>query len=444
MAASSAEHRKLERIFAILDSDKSGVIERRDFELLAATVAESRNQSEGSPEAEALRATLVQRFERMAAQVDADGNGEVTFDEWLAYNESNPSDEELERIIDQTVFGAFASDNNAGVHPDVMAALNRVNVGYAGAYGHDLQTRQAVGAIRDAFGDAAVYFVFNGTAANVLGLKAVTRSWESVLCAASAHIATDEAAAPENYLGCKIIAIPTPDGKLTVPLIERHRVAFDGVDRHNPTRVVSISNPTELGTLYTPEEVRAIADCCHEHGMLLHLDGARIFNAAAALDTDLKALTSGAGVDVFSLGGTKNGMMMGEAVLFFDRSLSEHFMYMQKQAMQTLSKMRFIAAQFQALLERELWLANARQANAMARLLAESVAELPGLTLDQPVYANGVFVKVDPELLPRLQNEAHFYVWDPDRGVVRWMTSYDTNEDDVRNFVRIVRRAIEA
>lgn len=442
MSLSSAEHRRLARIFTILDSDKNGVVERRDFELLASTVAESRNWPEHGPEAAALKDTLVARFEHMLAHVDGDADGIVTFAEWCAYNGSNPPDAELGRIIDQTVFGAFASDNNAGVHPDIMAALERVNVGYAGAYGHDLQTRQAVTAIREAFGDCQVFFVFNGTAANVLGLKAVVRSWESVLCAASAHIATDEAAAPENYLGCKIIAVPSRDGKLTVPLIERHSVGFDGIDRHNPTRVVSISNPTELGTLYTPDEVRAIADHCHANGMLLHLDGARIFNAAVALDAELKDLTSGAGVDLFSLGGTKNGMMMGEAVLFFDQRLSEHFMYLQKQAMQTLSKMRFIAVQFQALLENDLWRANAAQANRIARLLGEEVAALPGLALDQPVYANGVFVKVDPELLPRLENEAYFYVWDPARGVVRWMTSYDTTEDDLQNFLRIIRRVI--
>ena len=443
MTEADLERRKLERIFAIVDSNKSGTIEQEDFAQLADVVAEGRHWPLDGAEAKALRQTLVGRFDHMRSVMDRDLNGVVTLAEWLRYNASHPPDAALDRILEQTVFGAFASDNNAGVHPAILEALTRVNVGYAGAYGHDLATRQAVATIREQFGDCDPYFVFNGTAANVLGLKAVTSTWHSIVCAHTAHIATDEAAAPERYLGCKLVIVRTPDGKLTVPLIDQHRVRYDGIDRHNPTRVVSITNPTEYGTVYTPAEVRAIADYCHANDILLHLDGARIFNAAVATGATLRELTSGAGVDVFSLGGTKNGMMMGEAILFFDRQLGKHFMYLQKQAMQTLSKMRFIAAQFHALLEDGLWHRNAKQANDMAKLLGAGVAELPGLELDQPVTANGVFVRVPPHLIPRLESEAYFYVWDPARGVVRWMTSYDTTEEDVRSFLRLVRRIVE-
>jgi threonine aldolase len=442
MSLSRADVHHLRRTFAVLDADKNGHIERADFQRLAHLVSEGRRWAHDDPRALELEANLLARFEQLRTGMDHDQDGVVTLDEWLRWHDDRGDLEDLDRLLDQTVFGAFASDNNAGVHPAIMEAMQRVNVGYAGAYGHDLHTREAIDTIQATFGDADVYFVFNGTAANVLGLRAVTQTWHSVLCATTAHIATDEAAAPENYLGCKLLCVPTPDGKLTVDLVRAHRVAYDGVDRHNPTRVVSISNPTEYGTLYTPAEVRALADYCHAHDMLLHLDGARIFNSAAAQEVSLRALTSEAGVDVFSLGGTKNGMMMGEAILFFDRSLSRHFMYVQKQAMQTLSKMRFIAVQFQALLRGDLWLRNASQANGMARRLAAAVADIPGLVLDQPVYANGVFVRVPPEHIPRLQSEAYFYVWDPSRGVVRWMTSYDTSEEDVEIFARLVRRVV--
>ncbi len=436
------EEREFRRAFALIDTDKSGTIEEADFEILADAQARGRRWPLGGEDHLALRAVFEERWARLAG-ADVDADGRVTLDEWLAFCASGALDGEIDRIIEQTVFGAFASDNNAGVHPEILAAIERYNVGYAGAYGADIFTARAVDKIRRVFGDCEVFFVYTGTAANVLGLKAVTASWQSVLCPTTAHICNNEAAAPESFLGSKLIGVATPDGKLTVPLIDGHRVP-DGVPDHlNPTRVVSITNPTEVGTTYQPEEIRAIADYCHDHGMLLQLDGARIFNAAIATGASLKALTSGAGVDIFSLGGTKNGMMMGEAVVFFDQSLSESFVYLQRQAMQTLSKMRFIAVQFEALLSNDLWLRNARQANEMAELLGARVAATPGLELDQPVCANGVFVRLSPEVLERLQYEAYFYVWNPAHHAVRWMTSYDTTREDVESFMAIIERLLD-
>lgn len=337
---------------------------------------------------------------------------------------------------------AFASDNNAGVHPEVLAALAAANDGHARSYGHDPLTEQAREVFRHHFGPAAdAWFVFNGTAANVLGLAAVTRPHEAIICSDGAHINVDECGAPERFTGCKLIPVRCPDGKLRPadlpPLLhgigDEHRVQ---------PRVVSITQATELGTVYTAAEIRALADAAHAHRLLLHLDGARLANAAVSLGLPLRALTTDAGVDLLSFGGTKNGLLGAEAIVFPQGAGGESMAFIRKQGMQLASKMRFLAAQFIALLGGDLWQRNAGHANRMARLLAEEVRGVPGITLTQPVEANGVFARVPPEHIPALQERAYFYVWNPETAEVRWMTAWDTTEQDVATFTRAVREIV--
>lgn len=337
---------------------------------------------------------------------------------------------------------AFASDNNAGVHPEVLAALAAANAGHARSYGHDPLTGQAREVFRHHFGPLAdAWFVFNGTAANVLGLAAVTRPHEAIICSDGAHINVDECGAPERFTGCKLLPVRCPDGKLRPadlpPLLhgigDEHRVQ---------PRVVSITQATELGTVYTAAEIRALADAAHAHGLLLHLDGARLANAAVSLGLPLRALTTDAGVDLLSFGGTKNGLLGAEAIVFPQGAGGESMAFIRKQGMQLASKMRFLAAQFIALLGGDLWQRNAGHANRMARLLAEQVRGVPGITLTQPVEANGVFARVPPEHIPALQERAFFYVWNPETSEVRWMTAWDTTEQDVATFAGAVREIV--
>ena len=336
---------------------------------------------------------------------------------------------------------SFASDNNAGVHPEVLAALARVNDGHVRAYGDDPFTAAAVARLRGHLGEQAeIFFVFGGTGANVLGLQALMRPHEAVICSDYAHIQVDECGAPERFIGCKLLGVPAPAGKVT-PQAIISRLAGIGSEHHAQPRVVSISQATEYGTVYTPAEIRALADTAHEHGLFLHVDGARIANAAASLGVSLRAITADAGVDVMSLGGTKNGLVGGEAVVFFDPRHAADFKFTRKQGMQLPSKMRFIAAQFDALFTDDLWLQSARHANAMARRLADRVGDLPGLSITQPVEANAVFAILPPEVIPALQSEFFFYMWDERRSEVRWMASWDTTEGDVDAFARTISRA---
>ncbi len=333
----------------------------------------------------------------------------------------------------------FASDNNSGVHPEILQAIEEANAGHVVAYGDDPYTELAKEKFREHFGENIdVYFVFNGTAANVLGIKALTRSYHAVVCADVAHLNEDECGAPEKFTGCKLLTVDSPDGKLTVEGIRQHLHSF-GFEHHVQPKVVSITQATEMGTVYSMEEIRAIADLTHRHGMFLHMDGARIANAAVGLKTSLREITADAGVDVLSFGGTKNGMMLGEAIVFFNPELSRDFKYYRKQGMQLGSKMRFISAQFVALLSNDLWRKNAARANRMARLLAEKVREIPGIKITQPVQANGVFTIVPPEIVPKLQEKYFFYIWDEEISEVRWMCSFDTTEEDVNDFVRVIR-----
>lgn len=336
----------------------------------------------------------------------------------------------------------FASDNYAGVHPEVMAALARVNDGHAPAYGYDGHTRAAVERVRAELGERVeVFFVFGGTGANVLGLEAVMRPHQAVICPDGAHINVDECAAPERLVGCKLVPVPTRDGKLT-PALVRERIVGVGVEHHVQPRVVSISQTTEYGTVYTPGEVRALADCAHEAGLLLHMDGARLANAAAALGVSLRAITGNAAVDVLSFGGTKNGGMGAEAVVFFHPAHAADFRFIRKQGAQLASKMRFLAAQFEALLTDDLWLRNARHANAMAHRLADAIRGTPGLIITQPVGANAVFATLPAPAIAELQRAFYFHVWNEARGEVRWMTAWDTTEEDVDRFGGEIRKAL--
>jgi len=333
----------------------------------------------------------------------------------------------------------FASDNNAGVHPNILAALTEVNDGHVIAYGDDPYTEKASAQLRDIFGkETAVFFVFIGTAANVLGLSTVTQPYHAVICPETAHIHVDECGAPEKFSGCKLLTCNTPDGKLNVDKIASHMHGI-GFEHHVQPRVVSITQATELGTVYTIDEIRAIAKYTHDHGMLLHMDGARISNAAVSLDCGFYEMTGGAGVDVLSFGGTKNGMMYGEAIIFFNPVLCEDFKYRRKQGMQLASKMRYIAAQFSAFLDNDLCLDNARHANRMAEKLYRAVKDIPGVEVTRKVESNAVFARIPSEIVPALQDEFFFYVWDEELSEVRWMCSFDTTEADIDSFASLLR-----
>lgn len=333
----------------------------------------------------------------------------------------------------------FASDNNAGVHPDILKAIEAGNNGHVVAYGDDPYTEKAIAEFKKLLGnDIEVFFVFGGTAANVLGIKTVTEPFNAVICAETAHINVDECGAPEKFTGCKLLTIPTTNGKITVEQIARH-VHGIGDQHHVQPKVISITQATEMGTLYTPKEIKAITDYAHQNNMFLHMDGARIANAAVGLDVDIKEITKNAGVDILSFGGTKNGMMFGEAVVFFNRELAKNFRFIRKQGMQLASKMRFVSAQFEALFSNGLWLENAKHANQMARLLAEKIKEIPQVKITQEVQANAVFAIVPKYSIPKLQEKYFFYVWNEETSEVRWMASFDTQKEDIENFVKFVK-----
>ena len=338
----------------------------------------------------------------------------------------------------------FASDNTSGVHPDVMAALNDANTGHAIAYGDDRWTASAGEAFRDLLGDVDVLFAWGGTGANVVGLQTMLAPHQAVVCAQTAHIAVDECGAPERFVGCKLVDLPTPDGRL-VPeqvLAQLHGL---GDQHHVQPHVVSVTQSTELGTLYSPDELGALAEAAHANGLLLHVDGARIANAAAALGGDIRAFTADVGVDVLTFGGTKNGAMYGEAVVWFDRSLARDAAFARKQAGQLPSKARYVAAQLGALLHDGLWLRNATHANAMATRLADAVREIPGVELAREPSVNSVFARVPAKAVAELQRVSPFYVWDPsdpETHEVRWMCSWDTTEQHVDDFAAGVRRVL--
>jgi threonine aldolase len=338
---------------------------------------------------------------------------------------------------------SFASDNNAGVHPEILAAIAQANQGHVVAYGADPYTDSAIRKFEEHFGpDIAVFFTFNGTGANVLSLQALTRSFHSVLCSDYAHIYVDECGAPEKHTGCKLIPLPHQDGKITLHSV-RHAYHGIGDQHHSQPRVVSITQSTEMGTVYQPEEIRSLANFAHEHGMFLHVDGARIANAAAALGQTLRQATRDLGVDVLSFGGTKNGILGGEAVVFFQREVGQDFLFLRKQAMQLASKMRFIAAQFEALLTGDLWRRSAEHSNRMARLLEQEVSRIAGVKIIWKTEANGVFAQIPRHAIEKIMKHYFFYMWIEEESIVRWMCSFDTTEEDIRGFVEVVAEAVK-
>jgi len=334
----------------------------------------------------------------------------------------------------ETIKRGFASDNNSGVHPDVMEQINRVNRGHEVGYGNDRYTEQAQEMLREYLGsEAEIFFVFTGTAANVLGLAGVTQSWNSVITASTAHIEQDECGAPEKFTGCKVLTVDTPDGKLKTEYLTRHMHGF-GFEHHSQPKVISVSQVTEMGTVYTVEEIRALADFAHNHGMLLHMDGARLANAAVSLNLPFRAFTTDAGVDILSFGGTKNGMMYGEAVCFLRPGLAEGFKYFRKQGMQLASKMRFIAAQYTAYFTHNLWKECAGHSNSMALELQKRLSLIGGIKITQKVESNGIFVIMPREVAETLRREYFFYPWNEETSEYRLMTSWDTSLDEIEHF----------
>jgi threonine aldolase len=325
----------------------------------------------------------------------------------------------------------FASDNNAGIHPDIIKEIISVNSGHVIGYGSDIYTEQAFDIFKEQFGiSTETFFVFTGTAANVLGLSGITRSWNSVITASTAHLEQDECGAPEKFTGCKVLTVDTPDGKITTDLLDRHMHGFD-FEHHSQPKVISVTQSTEMGTVYTAEEIRIIADFAHNRGMLLHMDGARIANAAISLDLPFKAFTTDAGVDVLSFGGTKNGMMFGEAICFLKSGLSNDFKYIRKQGMQLASKMRFISAQYIAYFRNDLWKSCASHSNAMAKILAEKLDQFSEIKITQEVQSNGVFVIMPSEVAEKVRNHYFFYPWNEKISEYRLMASWDTTEEDI-------------
>jgi threonine aldolase len=337
---------------------------------------------------------------------------------------------------------SFASDNNAMVHPEVLEAIGRANQGHVVGYGNDPYTEAAVQKFREHFGgDVEVFFVFNGTAANCLSLDALTRPFHAVFCSEMSHIYTDECGAPEKLTGCKLIPLAAPMGKLTVETVGR---AYHGIgDQHHvQPKVISITQSTEMGTVYQRAEVEALACFAHDRKMFLHMDGARISNAAVAQGLTLKQVTRDLGVDVLSFGGTKNGLMGVEAVVFFRPELAREFLFMRKQGMQLASKMRFLAVQMEALLTNDLWRRNAEHANRMAKVLEAAIGKIAQAKIVYPVEANGVFVQIPRPAIKRIQERYFFYPWIEEESVVRWMCSFDTTEEDIHQFAAFVAETV--
>ncbi len=345
------------------------------------------------------------------------------------------------RLHDPSVRG-FASDNYSGVHPEVLAALAAANEGHQVSYGEDDYTARLQQLMEHHFGAGIECFpVFNGTGANVLSLQSLLPRWGAVVCASTAHINMDENGAPERIGGIKLLQVPTPDGKLTPALIDQEAWGWGDEHRAQPL-AVSITQTTELGTCYTPDEVRAIADHVHSKGMKLHMDGARLANAAAHLGVPLRAFTRDAGVDILSFGGTKNGLLFGEVVVALNPDAAHGLVYLRKMNMQLASKMRFMSAQFIALLEGELWLRSAAHANAMAARLRAGVESIPGVELSQKTESNGVFAVLPAGVADRLRESFRFYDWNEAAREVRWMCSFDTTEEDVDSFIAAIRREL--
>ena len=334
---------------------------------------------------------------------------------------------------------SFASDNYAGVLPEVIDALLKANSGHAKSYGADDITYRTKQLFADIFGaEVDVYFVFNGTGANVLSISSSTQSYNSVLCADISHIYNDESAAPETFTGCRFFPLPTNEnGKLT-PDIVKQRLIRKGDMHYAQTKLLSLTQSTEYGTVYSADEIRALVDLAHSNDLYVHVDGSRFFNATASLGCSIKEISTDTGIDILSLGGTKSGMMFGEAVVVFNKELSKHIAYKHKQSMQLASKTRFIAAQFEAMLTNDRWRRHAQHANAMAQLLASSISKYKQVKVTKPVQANGVFAELPKAWNEPLQDSHFFYIWKEATNEARLMCSFDTTEEDIKSFVSIM------
>ena len=336
----------------------------------------------------------------------------------------------------------FGSDNHSGFSPEVLQALADANTDHALAYGDDEYTARLEERFRETFGQQArVYLVFNGTGANVLGIDAMCRSHEAVVCAETAHINVDECGAPQRVVGCRLLTVDTPDGKLTPELVKTRLHGF-GFEHHSQPKAISISQPTELGTLYTLDEIRALANLAHSHNMYLHVDGARLANAAVALGCSFKQMTTDCGVDALSFGGTKNGLLMGESCVLLNTVLDIDMKYRRKQMTQLASKMRFMAAQMICYLESGMWRRNAEHSNRMAQLLRSEVERVDGVKIMYPVQVNSLFAQLPTDVWHRLQERYFFYDWDEAADVVRWMCSFDTTEDNIHSFVQALKEEL--
>ncbi len=341
------------------------------------------------------------------------------------------------------MFKSFASDNNAPVHPKIIEAMERANKGDCIGYGDDAYTEKAKQRFKEIFGnDIEVVFVLTGTAANVLSLSSMLKPFEAVIAAKTAHINIDECGAPEKFTGCKIVTLPQKCGKITTKSIEKVLVGV-GDEHHVQPRVISITQSTELGCVYTKEEIKLITTFAHKHGLLVHMDGSRISNAAVSLGMEFREFTKDAGIDILSFGGTKNGLMMAEAVVFFNKSLARHVKFLHKQTMQLYSKMRYVSAQFLEYLSDDLWYKNAKKANEAAKLLEKRVSEIKGVRILYPVEANEIFAILPKRAIEKALKQSYFYVIDEKKGVVRWVTSFNTTKKDVDEFVKLIKSSLE-
>lgn len=330
---------------------------------------------------------------------------------------------------------SFGSDNHSGIHPQVLAAILNANEGFCPAYGDDPLTIKVLEQIKELFGgNCDAWFVITGTGANILCLQAIMHSYNAIFCAQSAHINTDECGAVQKFTQGRLKPIETPDGKLTPKLIAPHLLG-NRDQHHSQAKIISISQSTEFGTLYTLQELQELADFAHQNDMFLHIDGARLANAAVALKCSVKEMTKDIAADIVSFGGTKNGLLCGEAIISFRPELTSAMRFYRKQASQLLSKMRFISAQYQAYLADDLYLKNAMAANAMAKLLAERLQEIPEISITQEVAVNSLFVVLPQQIIEPLQQKYHFYTWNEEKNEVRLMCSFNTTEKHIENFI---------
>jgi threonine aldolase len=336
----------------------------------------------------------------------------------------------------------FGSDNHSGVHPDIIKALIDANKDYSIAYGEDEYTESAVKKLKQVFGpDVDVFFVYNGTAANILGLKTITNSFNSIICANTAHLNVHECCGPEKFIGCKLLTILTKDGKLNQELIQPNLLGMGDVHMAQP-KIISITQSTELGTTYTVDELQKLCRFAHKNDLLVHVDGARLCNAAVYLKKDLKEITKDVGVDILSFGGTKNGMMYGESVIFFNKQLSKDFIFYRKQGMQLTSKMRFISAQFNAFFANNLWKKNAQHANEMAQYLKKQIEKISEVKIVQKVQANMVYTYIPKKYLQQLRKKYFFHVFDENACIARLMCSFNTKKENVDEFINSLRKIL--